>query len=313
MDVTVAICTWNRADLLEQTLARMHELRVSKETSWELLIVNNCCTDDTDTVIARHADKLPIRRLHEPRQGHSHARNCAVAAARGDLLIWTDDDVLVDPNWLEAYARAARNWPTAAIFGGVIDPWFSRKPPGWILRHLPLIDNIFAVRQLGTEDRALGPWELPYGANLAFRTSVLREFPFNTTMGHTGGNLFGGEETELVNRMREAGHRGVWVGTARVRHYIPPERLTEHYVFKYLRAASERECRLRMPTPGPRLWRAPRWIWRLFLTFQFYRYLLTPLRNEKWMRMFMKAAYFRGVIDAEQKRADAYVANCLEG
>jgi glycosyltransferase involved in cell wall biosynthesis len=95
MVITVAICTWNRAALLDQTLAEMRNLRVPKGVDWELLVVNNNCIDDTDEVIAKHADKLPLRGLVEPKPGHSNARNRAMREARGEDVVWTDDDVRV--------------------------------------------------------------------------------------------------------------------------------------------------------------------------------------------------------------------------
>src|SRR4051794_35896246 len=103
MNVTVAICTWNRAGLLDQTLSEMGRLRIPSGLEWELIVVNNNCTDPTDEVIARHTGRLPIRRVSEPRPGQSNARNAAVRVARGDYIVWTDDDVLVDPLWLAAY------------------------------------------------------------------------------------------------------------------------------------------------------------------------------------------------------------------
>ena len=100
MFITVAICTWNRAILLDKTLTQMHRLCVPDDVEWELLVVNNNCSDDTDAVIGRHADILPIRRIHEMKTGLSNARNTAVHNAKGDYIIWTDDDVLVDEKWL---------------------------------------------------------------------------------------------------------------------------------------------------------------------------------------------------------------------
>ena len=116
VSVTVAICTWNRAPLLDRTLVEMRKLRIPPGVEWELLVMNNNCTDNTDQVIARHADHLPIRRLFEPKQGLSNARNCTVRAAEGEFLLWTDDDVLVDPKWLESYVDAVQRWPTASVF-----------------------------------------------------------------------------------------------------------------------------------------------------------------------------------------------------
>ena len=104
VSVSVVICTWNRAGLLDQTLARMRELHVPAGLAWELLVVNNNCTDDTDAVAARHRGHLPLRPVREPTPGLSNARNKGLAEARGELILWTDDDVRVDPGWLAAAA-----------------------------------------------------------------------------------------------------------------------------------------------------------------------------------------------------------------
>ena len=92
MKITVAVCTWNRAQLLEKTLERMTQLRQPERADWELLVVNNNCTDTTDAVIAAFAARLPIRRVWQPVPGLSNARNAAVEHAAGDYIIWTDDE-----------------------------------------------------------------------------------------------------------------------------------------------------------------------------------------------------------------------------
>src|SRR5262245_24832825 len=130
--ITVAVCTWNRAKLLEQSLASMRRLRVPSGHDWELLVVDNNCTDDTDAVLRSYAGCLPLRRLFEPTPGKSHAANLALAHARGELILWTDDDVMVDPDWLSAYAGAAARWPDVAYFGGRIVPLFEAPPPRWL-------------------------------------------------------------------------------------------------------------------------------------------------------------------------------------
>src|SRR5262249_21230021 len=116
--VSVIICTWNRARLLDMTLEHFARLRVPAGVEWELVVVNNNSTDDTDAVLQRHEGRLPLRRLFEPRPGKSFAANLALAEARSDLILWTDDDVHVDPDWLAEYVAAARAWPDASFFGG---------------------------------------------------------------------------------------------------------------------------------------------------------------------------------------------------
>src|SRR5689334_7868892 len=126
MDVTVAICTWNRARLLDSTLAQFCKLRIPDGLTWELLVVDNNSTDDTRAVIEKYSGRLPVRRLLEAEQGASPARNRAIAEAAADLLLFTDGDVLVDEGWLAAYVEAAERWPNAGFFGGLITPWFER-------------------------------------------------------------------------------------------------------------------------------------------------------------------------------------------
>ena len=88
MDVTVAICTWNRSPLLRTTLERMTELVVPADTAWEILVVNNNCTDDTDQVVAEFEGRLPIRMVNEPAPGKSHALNRATDDAAGRYLLY---------------------------------------------------------------------------------------------------------------------------------------------------------------------------------------------------------------------------------
>src|SRR5262249_2574313 len=137
-----AICTWNRSKSLSATLSSLQQLTIPPDIDWEVLLVNNNCSDDTDEVIAQFADRLPIRLLHEKRQGLSNARNCAAAAAKGDYILWTDDDAIVDPNWVAAYVNAFRTWPKASLFGGPIKLKLEGNPPRWL--PVMLSDESFA-------------------------------------------------------------------------------------------------------------------------------------------------------------------------
>src|SRR5262252_3228871 len=86
LSVTVAICTWNRSQSLQHTLEGFAQIAVPSETDWELLVVNNNCTDRTDEVIGAFEGHLPVRRVLERRAGLSHARNRAVTEASGDYI-----------------------------------------------------------------------------------------------------------------------------------------------------------------------------------------------------------------------------------
>jgi glycosyltransferase involved in cell wall biosynthesis len=118
--VTVAICSWNRAALLRETLKQMTHLERNDSIDWELLVVDNNSTDQTPDVLAEFAGQLPLR-LREPKPRKSNAANLVVKEARGEYILWTDDDVLVEPDWLRQYVTAFQRYPNAEVFGGRID------------------------------------------------------------------------------------------------------------------------------------------------------------------------------------------------
>jgi GT2 family glycosyltransferase len=232
MDVTVAICTWNQAGLLDRTLRRLCELRVPDGVTWEVLVVDNNCTDETPAVVARYADRLPITRLLEPAQGLSHARNCAIRHAAGDLLIYIDDDVLVGEAWLETYAAGMARWPKAAYFGGVIVPKYEAELPKWFRDHRLLATNVGEAHDLGPTERELGRGEFPWGCNMAFRRASLQGITFRPELGRRGSDRAACEDEVFCQELADAGLQGVWLPAATIQHIVGPQRLTLSFVRK---------------------------------------------------------------------------------
>src|SRR5438132_160109 len=241
MDISVVICTWNRAELLRANLEQMCHLRIPSGASWELLVVNNNSTDQTESVIASYEGRLPIRRLREPRQGVSRAANCALAAATGDLVVWTADDVLVDSEWLASYHAASLAWPDAAFFGVAVFPWYEAPPPAWIENSNGASWGVLGLRHYDDTVRPFAKEEEPIGNNMAVRRKVHQRFPFDEGLGYVGDRLGGGEDLDLVERLTRAGLRGIWVGTARIRHWVPRSRMTYKYVWNWCFAAGAQD------------------------------------------------------------------------
>ncbi len=298
--VTVAICTWNRANLLDQTLTQMRKLRIPADVEWELLVVNNNCTDDTDQVIVRNQDSLPLVRLFEPRQGLSNARNCAVAAARGELLLWTDDDVLVEPEWLSAYVAAAEKWPEAGYFGGTIDPWYECSPPRWLLENIKHVGGMFVIKDLGQEERFLCETEIPFGANMAFRSEILRENQFHPSLGRSGGDCMSGEETMLFGALIARGMKGVWVPRARVKHFVVKQRLTREYLWNYFhgfgRSCTRQDVLEHVPRLGKTWAGVPRWLIRQAVKSWVLAHGKQLFLRTDWVADYARAAFSVGSI-----------------
>jgi glycosyltransferase involved in cell wall biosynthesis len=233
MRVSVAICTWNRSALLDRALAGLEELAIPPGVEWEVLVVNNDCSDATDDVVAHYAGRLPLHRLFEPKRGLSHARNAAVLAARSDLILWMDDDVLVDPVWLGEYVAAARQWPDSAFFGGTVVPWFETPPPAWVTANWPLLSHVFAAREFTGSGAEVDSQFMPYGANYAVRTDVQRRYLYDPNLGRIGETLRSCEEIVAIQQMLADGHRGRIIPTASVRHFIPDRRVTLEYICRW--------------------------------------------------------------------------------
>jgi len=201
MRISAIICTWNRASLLAETLSYFERLRVPADVEWELIAVDNNSTDQTAAILATFEGRLPLRRAFEPQPGKSRAANLAVRLAKGEVLLWTDDDVRVSAGWLASYVEAARLHPEASWFGGPVEAWFATEPPPWIARNIGSLTEPYALIDHGPTDKPLNE-EAVVGANLGLRAAVARAFPFNEQIGPPGNAALRGEETELLGRRR---------------------------------------------------------------------------------------------------------------
>lgn len=239
--ISVIMCTRNRAGPLAEVLETLAAMEVPEGLSWEMVLVDNGSTDATAEVAERFAARLPLRRVEEPKAGLSNARNRGVGAARGAHICWTDDDVVVDPGWLGAYAEAFARHPEAAFFGGVVAPIFEIAKPRWMEENYWMLASIFAERDFGAVDLRFeaGSAELPYGANFAVRADVQRRHLYDPALGVGPGLKRLGEETDVMRRILAEGGHGIWVPGAKVGHKIPARRISLAYVGEYQRSAGD--------------------------------------------------------------------------
>ena len=241
MHITVLICTRNRAEQLRRTLEAATAIEIPSGIAWELLVIDNGSSDHTPEVVESFAERLPIRRVSEPQAGLSNARNRGVAEASGSYICWTDDDVLIDPHWLSAYAGAFAHHPEAAYFGGPIELVLEEPTPSWFRENRELLGPILAERQFGDVPIHFEPASdiVPYGANYAVRTDVQRAHLYDPHLGVSPTQRRLGEETAVLAAIHEGGGIGWWVPDARVRHIIPAQRQTIEHLGEYRRAAGE--------------------------------------------------------------------------
>ena len=233
MNVEIAICTWNRSRLLHRTLESISLATLPPDVSLRVIVINNNSTDDTTDVVSSFQNQLNVQCIDEPRQGHSISRNRAIRHANGDLLIWTDDDVIVDSNWVAAYVQAARHGTENSFWGGPIIPRFEADEPNWIRENWDMLSGCFAARDLGADTKPLTRQCLPYGANFAIRTPIQKQLLFDEELGRKPTEVYGEDELHLFGRLLDSGNRGAWIPGARLHHVIEAARTTEDYVRRY--------------------------------------------------------------------------------
>jgi glycosyltransferase involved in cell wall biosynthesis len=237
---SVVICTRDRAQSLTRTLESVVQAvavarRDVPQARWELLVVDNGSTDNTQEVVAGFADRLPIRSVVHPVPGLSNARNAAIDRVAGRYLLWTDDDVLVDESWLSAYLTAFQTYPDTQIFGGRAVPRYQQPVTDWFVANEPSLSSLLAIRD--TPDWVdIAPGRLPFGLNYAVRTDVQQRHRYDPDLGVAPGRRIGGEESMMILAALSDGATGRWVWDATVFHLIPAQRQTLDYVFSYYRS-----------------------------------------------------------------------------
>jgi GT2 family glycosyltransferase len=290
MDISVSICTWNRCESLRRTLASLVEMRTPINFRWEVIVVNNNSTDQTDSVIDSFSNLLPVVRCFEGAAGLSNARNKAVACAKGKYILWTDDDVVVDPMWLVAYLDAFERWPHAALFGGPIRPRFDGAMPHWLRDGWKSIEVAFCANDLGPDPIPLSPRMLPFGANFAIRREDQVRVLYDRTLGVQPGGQLMGEEIAVMRRLLREGATGWWVPKASVVHCNSAERMTLSYIKNYFERLGRTQWVQSFELQQKKIGR-PRWLWRQVVERQL-RYLSARafLQPEQWLERLSESS-----------------------
>jgi glycosyltransferase involved in cell wall biosynthesis len=228
MKYSIVIPTYNRAGELRDTLASLAGIRTAD--AWEVVVVDNNSTDDTPGVVhaAAAAFPAPLVYVFEKIAGRSAALNAGIARARGGIVATIDDDVRVEPDYLERIGEAFDTLPCDYIGGRVLPLWRGERP-SWLPDRRTRHWAVIALLDQGPE-----PFEwtttLPIGANMAFRRSAFEVAgPWNNDIGRKAGTLLGQEVREWCIRGRAKGLRGFYAPASVVRHVIHGDRLNKKY------------------------------------------------------------------------------------
>jgi GT2 family glycosyltransferase len=230
LDASVIISTHNRAHYLDDVLGTLAAQNCGR--SFEVIVIDNASSDDTAGVLESWCRRdSRFRTAYEARPGLSYGKNAGLRLARAPLLLFTDDDTLVDQNWIHAYLDLfARRGATSMIAGGKqipiphdLQPW-----PAWLTESA--IENL-ALLDYGEEQTLAAP-DYVWGANMAVPRHVFHQLGgWDETIGRKGHARGTFEDTEFQDRVRSAGLAVWFCPNAIIRHRVPRGSVTPRRVF----------------------------------------------------------------------------------
>lgn len=313
--ITVLLATYNGERTIARTLDAFCAI-TPPHRGWECVIVDNASCDNTFSIIESFRDRLPLRCLRYEPRGKNGALNFGLMYATGSSIVFTDDDVLPDADWLCVYERAESELAEFDVFGGSIRPDWEEAPADWLLeclRENKLLGIVFAIND---NNRLAGPVDshLIWGPNMMIRRRVFDfGLRFDETIGPSAGQYIMGGETDFSWRAAKSGFQCGFVPGARVKHIVRAYQLEPHWIlrraFRFGKSVGLRKPATEHESPVPKIFGFPRWVLRQIVTHKTMAYCGQIVFNRKqWLVHSWWANYYLGQISnlnvpTDKKRA----------
>lgn len=230
--ISVIIPSYNRADLIGLTLQSLVEQDYPTD-KYEVIVVDNNSTDNTKDVVRdwQARARISIKYVFETRQGVHYARNSGVQYAKGDILYYTDDDMLADRKLLTEIVKPFNYDPSIASVTGKVLPVWEVKPPDWVLKYC--MNSLLSLNDK-PEDLIIAKYDVGvFSCHQAIRREVfIGSGGFNPE--NTAGEWIGDGETGLNIKIKDMGYKFAYIGSSVIYHMIPPSRMTQAYLNKRL-------------------------------------------------------------------------------
>lgn len=235
--LSVITCSHNpRPEYLSQVLDALANQSLDKR-HWEYLLIDNQSTEPlrTSVDLSWHAN---TRHIREEQLGLTHARLRGIGEARGEVLVFVDDDNVLAADYLEQALKVSGEHSTIGAWGGQRRAVFETPPPAWTRRHWAHL----AICEFERDSWANLPQlavTMPNGAGLCVRKTVAdhylelhRSGKRDFVLDRAGNSLISGGDVDLASCACDVG-LGVGLFTAlKLNHLIPAERLAEAYLLR---------------------------------------------------------------------------------
>ena len=223
-DISIVVCTHNRAAMLRDALASLVKLETGGRFTYEIVLVDNASTDETPQVALSVSKSAPsLRYVVEGKKGIATARNRGYREAKGEWIAFFDDDQFADRRWLLDLFTYAQQYNLRAVGG----PVYLKLPEGQQRDLHPFVRMLLGESRLGSQPFAYSLKVSPGTGNLMLHRSVFQQVgQFDEAFAVRA------EDTDLFCRMWKARIEAWYVPTAIVHHVTPQSRLEEDYLLR---------------------------------------------------------------------------------
>jgi glucosyl-dolichyl phosphate glucuronosyltransferase len=232
-DISVVICSYNRADYIIGAIDSLYHQTLSKD-QFEIFVVDNNSIDNTGELVQQYITEHPGFHLHyltESRQGASFARNTGASFSKGWLLCFMDDDAIAEKDYLLNVLNFFRSHPDANGLGGRIIPKYIPAEPKWMSH---FVSSLVGNFDYSKEVAVFRPGKYPLESNMiVLKEDFVTIGGFNTELPGVKGTLrIGGEGKEFFFRLKALGRKIYYDPNVIVHHVVEVKKLTPHYMYR---------------------------------------------------------------------------------
>lgn len=287
--ISVVIATYKRPDSLRRTLKSLLNCKVSGDFEYEVIVADNNSKDQTEKVVEELMPSFNgrLKYVFEAKQGKNIALNTAINISVGEVIAMTDDDCLVDKDWLVQVYHSTHKYPVD-ILGGKVFPVFDKPVPDWIdmtdkIFHGPLVHFNLGENYIDSRHKLI----LPPGANMIIRRSSYDKFN-----GFEPGTR--AQDTEICYSWNKKGAQIGYAPELIVHHITPDSRLNKDYFRRWQFLSGKNSAYIfkdEYKDSKRNVGGVPLWVYRRLLK-SFWRYIKEffsnkRLANELWIRFHL--------------------------
>lgn len=231
--LSIIICSYNREQYIVNAIKSLYNQTINKSL-FEVFVVDNNSTDNTKLVCANYLATLSnfnITYVEEKRQGATFARNTGAALAKGEYLVFMDDDAVANENFLQEILNFFQQYPHADGVGGRIIPLYIPEEPKWMSHYVSSLVGNFAYSETIKEFQNE---KFPLESNMVTPKALFDSVGgfSELILGVVGTVRVGGESKDYHIKLQQQGKKIYYSPNIIVQHVVEVKKLTRAYLYR---------------------------------------------------------------------------------